>query len=136
MKTQKPLLKEEDGEEEDVHKYSIPGNLKTLAKGFYPPSLNFLSFNWESFADEAVYKELGDRLTKTTQKKEIASQQDEIASLKKRVKKLEKRNRSRTHGLKILYKVGLSTRVESSGNEESLGQDASKQGRRINAIDV
>nr|GEZ09138.1 reverse transcriptase domain-containing protein [Tanacetum cinerariifolium] len=28
---------------------SIPGNLKTLAKGFYPPSLNFLSFNWESY---------------------------------------------------------------------------------------
>nr|GEV33507.1 ribonuclease H-like domain-containing protein [Tanacetum cinerariifolium] len=27
---------------------SIPGNLKTLAKGFYPPSLYFLSFNWES----------------------------------------------------------------------------------------
>nr|GFB81502.1 hypothetical protein [Tanacetum cinerariifolium] len=26
----------------------ILGNLKTLAKGFYPPSLNFLSFNWES----------------------------------------------------------------------------------------
>nr|GEZ97528.1 hypothetical protein [Tanacetum cinerariifolium] len=26
----------------------IPGNLKTLAKGFYPPSLYFLSFNWES----------------------------------------------------------------------------------------
>nr|GFA74879.1 hypothetical protein [Tanacetum cinerariifolium] len=28
---------------------SIPGNLMTVAKGFYPPSLNFLSFNWESF---------------------------------------------------------------------------------------
>nr|GEY48685.1 hypothetical protein [Tanacetum cinerariifolium] len=27
---------------------SIPGNWKTLAKGFYPPSLKFLSFNWES----------------------------------------------------------------------------------------
>nr|GEX26565.1 putative reverse transcriptase domain-containing protein [Tanacetum cinerariifolium] len=27
---------------------SILGNLKTLAKGFYPPSLNFLSFSWES----------------------------------------------------------------------------------------
>nr|GFB86303.1 hypothetical protein [Tanacetum cinerariifolium] len=26
----------------------ILGNLKTLAKGFYPPSLNFPSFNWES----------------------------------------------------------------------------------------
>nr|GFB26232.1 hypothetical protein [Tanacetum cinerariifolium] len=30
----------------DVH--LIPGNLKTLAKGFYPQSLYFLSFNWES----------------------------------------------------------------------------------------
>nr|GEU37756.1 hypothetical protein [Tanacetum cinerariifolium] len=27
---------------------TIPGNVKTLAKGFYPPSLHFLSFNWES----------------------------------------------------------------------------------------
>nr|GEZ52965.1 hypothetical protein [Tanacetum cinerariifolium] len=27
---------------------TIPGNSKTLAKGFYPSSLNFLSFNWES----------------------------------------------------------------------------------------
>nr|GFB46178.1 hypothetical protein [Tanacetum cinerariifolium] len=31
---------------------NIPGNLKTLAKGFYPPSLNFLSFNWESLFSE------------------------------------------------------------------------------------
>ncbi|GKG62408.1 hypothetical protein Tco_0634181, partial [Tanacetum coccineum] len=35
----------------------------------------------------------------------------------------------RTYGLKRLYKVGLSRRVESS-NEEGLGEeDASKQGR-------
>nr|GFA28410.1 hypothetical protein [Tanacetum cinerariifolium] len=27
---------------------NIPGNVKTLTKGFYPPSLHFLSFNWES----------------------------------------------------------------------------------------
>nr|GEV72916.1 hypothetical protein [Tanacetum cinerariifolium] len=74
--------------------------------------------------------------TKTTQMKEIASQQDEIASLKRRVKKLEKRNRSRTHRLKRLYKFGLSTRVESSSDKESLGKDASKQGRRINVIDA
>nr|GEZ14726.1 hypothetical protein [Tanacetum cinerariifolium] len=95
--------------------------------------------------DEAVHKELGDGLvraattassleaeqdsgnitktqseTKNTQKKEVANQEDEIASLKRRVK-VEKRNRSRTHGLKRLYKVGLITMVESSGNEESLG---------------
>ncbi|GKC63895.1 hypothetical protein Tco_1096493, partial [Tanacetum coccineum] len=63
------------------------------------------------------------------------SQHNEIASLKKRVKKLEKKNRSRTHKLKRLYKVGLTARVESSGDEKSFGEDASKQGR-INAIDA
>ncbi|GKA81081.1 hypothetical protein Tco_0787773 [Tanacetum coccineum] len=66
--------------------------------------------------------------TKTTQ-------QIEIASLKRRVKKLEKKSRSRTHKLKRLYKVGLTARVESSDNEESLGEDASKQGR-IDVIDA
>nr|GFA09088.1 hypothetical protein [Tanacetum cinerariifolium] len=53
----------------------------------------------------------------------------------RRVKKLENNNRSRTHRLKRLYKVGLTARIESSGNKESLGEDASKQGR-INAIDA
>ncbi|GJV43770.1 putative ribonuclease H-like domain-containing protein [Tanacetum coccineum] len=66
--------------------------------------------------------------TKTTQ-------HNEIASLKRRVKKLKKKDRSRTHRLKRLYKVGLTARVESSDNEESFGEDASKQGR-INAIDA
>ncbi|GKE26548.1 hypothetical protein Tco_1441932, partial [Tanacetum coccineum] len=66
--------------------------------------------------------------TKTTQA-------NEIASLKRRVKKLEKKDRSRTHKLKRLYKVGLSARVESFGDEEDLGEDASKQGR-INDIDA
>ncbi|GJV54229.1 hypothetical protein Tco_1449970 [Tanacetum coccineum] len=57
------------------------------------------------------------------------SQAQEITSLKRRVKRLEKKGGSRTHRLKILYKVGLSRRVESS-NEEGLGkEDASKQGR-------
>ncbi|GJS14753.1 hypothetical protein Tco_0409225 [Tanacetum coccineum] len=66
--------------------------------------------------------------TKTTQ-------HNEIANLKRRVKKLEKKNRSRTHKLKILYKVGLIVMVESSNNKEILGEDASKQGR-IDAIDA
>ncbi|GJZ67957.1 hypothetical protein Tco_0631197 [Tanacetum coccineum] len=51
--------------------------------------------------------------TKTTQA-------NEIASLKRRVKKLEKKDKSRTHKLKRLYKVGLSARVESSRDEEYL----------------
>ncbi|GJX91865.1 putative ribonuclease H-like domain-containing protein [Tanacetum coccineum] len=48
--------------------------------------------------------------TKTTQA-------TEIASLKKRFKKLERRNKLRTHGLKTLYKVSSSRRVESSDEE-------------------
>nr|GEV60644.1 hypothetical protein [Tanacetum cinerariifolium] len=64
------------------------------------------------------------------------TQCNEIDSLKRRVKKLENRNSSRTYKLKILYKVGLKARVESSGDEESLGDDASKQERRIDAIDA
>ncbi|GKC79038.1 hypothetical protein Tco_1129812 [Tanacetum coccineum] len=62
-------------------------------------------------------------------------QANEIASLKRRVKKLEKKNKSRTHKLKRLYKVSLRARVESFRDEESLGEDASKQGRRITDID-
>ncbi|GJS79767.1 hypothetical protein Tco_0729648 [Tanacetum coccineum] len=59
--------------------------------------------------------------TKTTQG-------NEITSLKRRVKKLKEKNRSRTHKLKRIYKVGLSARVESFGDEKDLGEDASKQG--------
>ncbi|GJT09593.1 hypothetical protein Tco_0856635 [Tanacetum coccineum] len=40
------------------------------------------------------------------------------------------------YGLKRLHKVGMSRRVESSGDEEDLGEDASKQRRRINVIDT
>nr|GFA41606.1 hypothetical protein [Tanacetum cinerariifolium] len=60
--------------------------------------------------------------TKTTQSMEIKS-------LKRRVKKLERRKRSRTHRLKRLYKVGLSTRVESFDDEVLGEEDASKPGR-------
>nr|GFA78569.1 hypothetical protein [Tanacetum cinerariifolium] len=53
----------------------------------------------------------------------------EIDSLKRRVKKLKKKQRSRTHKLKRLYKVGLTARVESFDDNEDLGKDASKQER-------
>nr|GEU67190.1 protein FAR1-related sequence 5-like [Tanacetum cinerariifolium] len=59
----------------------------------------------------------------------------EITSLKRRVKKLEKNQRSRTHKLKRLYKVGLSARVDSFEDEQSLGEDASKEERKIDDID-
>ncbi|GKA65916.1 hypothetical protein Tco_0765623 [Tanacetum coccineum] len=67
--------------------------------------------------------------TKTTQAQEITS-------LKLRIKKLEKKGGSRTHKLKILYKIGRSARVISS-DKASLDdqEDASKQGRKIDDID-
>ncbi|GKC32855.1 hypothetical protein Tco_1040149, partial [Tanacetum coccineum] len=64
------------------------------------------------------------------------TQANEIASLKRGVKKLKKKISSRTHKLKRLYKVGLIAKVESSRDEEDLGEDASKQGKKINVIDV
>nr|GEW39841.1 putative ribonuclease H-like domain-containing protein [Tanacetum cinerariifolium] len=66
-----------------------------------------------------------------------ANQAAKIKKLKKRVKKLEGKKKKRTHGLKRLYKVRLSARVESSEVEEGLGdqEDASKH-ERIAKIDV
>nr|GEU28959.1 reverse transcriptase domain-containing protein [Tanacetum cinerariifolium] len=47
----------------------------------------------------------------------------EIKSLKRRVKKLERRKRLRTHGLKRLYKVSLSAKVEPSKDEGLVEED-------------
>ncbi|GKB16186.1 putative ribonuclease H-like domain-containing protein [Tanacetum coccineum] len=100
-------------------------------------------------ADEAIneepsmqLKELIDFYTKLQQRvldleNTKTAQAQEITSLKLRVKKLEKKGGSRTHKLRILYKVGRSARVVSS-DEASLGdqEDASKQGRKIHDIDA
>ncbi|GJV90768.1 hypothetical protein Tco_1538581, partial [Tanacetum coccineum] len=83
--------------------------------------------------DRLKFNELMELCT-TFQKKVLdlektnTTQANEIVSLKRRVKKLEKKRSSRTHKLKRLYKVSLRARVESSGDEEDLGEDASKQG--------
>ncbi|GJR43711.1 hypothetical protein Tco_1311814 [Tanacetum coccineum] len=59
-----------------------------------------------------------------------------IASLKKRVKKMERKRKSKTQGMKRLFKIGRSAQVVSS-EDEGLGdqEDASKQGRKIDDID-
>nr|GEW10392.1 hypothetical protein [Tanacetum cinerariifolium] len=46
------------------------------------------------------------------------AQAKEIADLKKRVKKLKRKKKSRTLGLKRLYKIGLSARIVSSDEED------------------
>ncbi|GJV38480.1 hypothetical protein Tco_1410957 [Tanacetum coccineum] len=65
------------------------------------------------------------------------AQAKEIASLKKRVKKLERKKKSKTPGMKRLFKIGRSAQVVSS-EDEGLGdqEDASKQGRKIANIDA
>nr|GEU45357.1 putative ribonuclease H-like domain-containing protein [Tanacetum cinerariifolium] len=65
------------------------------------------------------------------------AQAKEIANLKKRDKKLEKKKNSKTSGLKRLWKIGSTARVESSEDKESLGdqEDASKQRRMSDNID-
>ncbi|GJW19294.1 putative reverse transcriptase domain-containing protein [Tanacetum coccineum] len=54
-----------------------------------------------------------------------------------RIQKLERKKKSRTTGLQRLRKVGMSRRVKSSEDKDSLGnhKDASKQGRSIEYID-
>ncbi|GJV11172.1 putative ribonuclease H-like domain-containing protein [Tanacetum coccineum] len=189
METQKPLLKDENGEEVDVHMYRAAttassleveqdsGNINKTQSKATPNESSSLGTTsgggprcQETMGDtiaqtrfENVSKHSNDSLLArgntlrsdkdrlkldelmalcTTLQNRVldlektkTTQHNEIASLKRRVKKLEKKNRSRTHKLKRLYKVGLTARVESSDNEESLGEDASKQGR-INAIDA
>nr|GEZ68513.1 putative ribonuclease H-like domain-containing protein [Tanacetum cinerariifolium] len=82
-----------------------------------------------------IYTKLQQRVIDLENTKTVQAQ--EILSLKKRVKRLEKKKRSGTHGLKRLYKVGLSVRVESFTEKQSLGgEDASKQGRNIADIDA
>ncbi|GJZ18303.1 uncharacterized mitochondrial protein-like protein [Tanacetum coccineum] len=64
------------------------------------------------------------------------AQAKEIASLKKRVKKLERKRKSKSPGMKRLFKIGRSAQVVSF-KDEGLGdqEDASKQGRKIDDID-
>ncbi|GJX28021.1 hypothetical protein Tco_0236100 [Tanacetum coccineum] len=54
------------------------------------------------------------------------AQAKEIADLKKRVQRLERKKKSRTTGLKRLKKVGMSRRVESYEDQESLGETKEK----------
>nr|GEU53781.1 putative ribonuclease H-like domain-containing protein [Tanacetum cinerariifolium] len=68
-------------------------------------------------------------MTKTAQAKEIIN-------LKKRVKRLERKKKSRSHGLKRLYKVRLSAIVESFAEEESMGEEESSKQGRIEDIDA
>ncbi|GJV47511.1 hypothetical protein Tco_1437723 [Tanacetum coccineum] len=104
----------------------------------------------ENVADKAVHKELGDSLVRAaTTASRLEAEQDSgntlrsdedklkldelmelCTNLQKKVLDLEKTKTSQANEIASLK------RRESSGDEEDLGEDASKQGRRINAIDA
>ncbi|GKC15757.1 hypothetical protein Tco_1012539, partial [Tanacetum coccineum] len=76
--------------------------------------------------DSLQLKELMEFCTKLQQRvldleNTKTAQAHEITSLKRRVKKLKRKKKSRTDGLKRLYKVSLSARIDSSNDDASLG---------------
>nr|GEU55324.1 hypothetical protein [Tanacetum cinerariifolium] len=160
IETQKPLLKDEDGKEVDVHMYRyLKGHLKLGL--WYPKDSLFdlVAYTDIDYAGASLERKsktrgcqyLRSRLISWQCKKQIVVANSttvldlektkttralEITSLKRRARKLETKQRSRNHKLKRLYKVGLTARVDSSKDEQSLGKDASKQERKINDIDA
>ncbi|GJT12824.1 hypothetical protein Tco_0859866 [Tanacetum coccineum] len=88
--------------------------------------------------DEAGHKESVPTHSNDPQPSAKDAQAKEITALKKRIQRLERRKMSRPTGLKRLNKFGMSRRVESSKDQESLAvlEDASKQGRSIKDIDA
>nr|GEZ34548.1 hypothetical protein [Tanacetum cinerariifolium] len=95
---------------------------RTKKKDTEVPKLSVLI----SVVDEAVNEEIDDSLER------VATTATSLDVERDRVKKLKKRKKSRTHGLKRLYKV---ERVESLEDEGLGKEDASKQ-RRIADIDA
>ncbi|GJU96726.1 putative ribonuclease H-like domain-containing protein [Tanacetum coccineum] len=192
METQKPLLKDENGKEVDVHMYRYlkgqpklglwypkdsPFDLVAYSDSDYArASLDkksttggkakksvrlvmekFLGMELELMivpqpggptyivADEAVHKELSDSLVRVaTTDSSLEAEQDNgnITKTQSKATPNEAGSKGTTlgDGLRRQETIGdniaQTRRVESSGDEDSLGEDVSKQGMRINAIDV
>nr|GEU44440.1 hypothetical protein [Tanacetum cinerariifolium] len=73
---------------------SIHGNLKTLAKGFYPPSLYFLSFNWESTVVVRTQAQHGEAIRGMHEQLLGVPIQEELTALRFRVDVAEAENAS------------------------------------------
>nr|GEW89676.1 hypothetical protein [Tanacetum cinerariifolium] len=114
------------------HTKKVFANIKRIGKGFsgketplFPTMMKICTTLQKKVLD------LEDELKRTK-----TTQQTKIDGLERRVKKLKKKQKSRTHKLKRLYKVGLTTRVIISFDDEALDkEDISKQGR-IDEIDA
>ncbi|GJV36625.1 hypothetical protein Tco_1409102 [Tanacetum coccineum] len=121
-------IADEASNEENVHTQSNDpplSRVNTLRSGEDRLTLKELMDLCIKLSDRVLELET----TKTAQAKEIAS-------LKKRVKKLERKRKSKTPGMKRLFKIGRSAQVVSP-EDEGLGdqEDASKQRKKIDDID-
>nr|GEU87554.1 hypothetical protein [Tanacetum cinerariifolium] len=127
----KPRMKQREATEVPHTEPQAKERVPTPSHDLLPSGKNRLKLN--ELMDICI--KLSDMVLSLEQTK--TNQAAEIEKLKKRVKKLKGKKKKRTHGLKRLYKVGLSTRVESSNDEEGLGaqKDASKQ-EKIAEIDA
>ncbi|GJU36617.1 putative ribonuclease H-like domain-containing protein [Tanacetum coccineum] len=139
------------------HTKKVFGNMKRVGKGFSGNVTPFDNIAAEAINEENVPTHSNDLLLSGEDRRKLeelmtlctnlhnrvldlehtkTTQALEIESLKRRVKKLKKKQRSRTHKLKRLYKVGLSAKVVSSEDEGLDQEDASKQRRKIHDIDA
>nr|GEU49286.1 putative ribonuclease H-like domain-containing protein [Tanacetum cinerariifolium] len=134
METQKPLLKDEDGKEVDFH-------MKPTRKVTEVPQP---SDPIEHVADEAVHKELRDRLVRATTVASSLKAKQDNGNIDKTQSKTTP-NESSSQGTnsgggprcqEAMGDTTAQTRLESLDNEKKLGDDASKQEMRIDDIDV
>nr|GEX75946.1 hypothetical protein [Tanacetum cinerariifolium] len=125
IETSKPLLKDTEAEDVDVHLYkSMIGSLMYLTAS-RPDIIDYAGTSLDRESTIKGCQFLGSRLISWQCKKQTV-----VANSTTEAKK-------KTHKLKRLYKIGSTTRVESF-EDASLGdqEDVSKQGRMIDDLDA
>ncbi|GJS96257.1 putative ribonuclease H-like domain-containing protein [Tanacetum coccineum] len=129
---------EEMGEDSDHLTNSTPIHIIDQPSSFSQPKKDKSSKKAQRQEAEVPQDEAEHEESVPTPSNDPQHSAKEIDALKKRIQRLERRKMSRPTGLKRLSKVGMSRRVESSEDQESLGvpEDASKQGRSIEYIDA
>ncbi|GJS11558.1 hypothetical protein Tco_0368354 [Tanacetum coccineum] len=134
----KELARMEMGEESDHPTDSTPIPIIDQLSLYSQPKKDKSSKKAQRQEAKVPQDEAGHEESVPTPSNDPQPSAKEIVALKKRIQRLERRKISRLTSLKRLKKVGMSQRVESSEDQESLGvlEDASKQGRSIADIDA